>query len=133
MMEIDFMPATDKVFNSNDSITVILSCRDYQGIDLSYRSIKEGQLSFVCLSAANLKNTDLQGANLSYANLSHTNLENADMRNTLLKGANFSNANLQGTVLKYAEFDSQTQLPFGYEEALEKGMKYIEDELSSVY
>ena len=84
---------------------------DLSGTDLSYADLSGTDLSYADLSYADLSYADLSYADLSYANLSYANLSCADLSNTNLNGVDLSNADLSNTSLNGASL-SDANLSF---------------------
>ena len=85
-----------------------LSWRNLREIELSYADFSISILEGVDLTAANLmktdlSRTDLSAANLDQANLSFANLFGADLRGAELTNANLFRANLQNVSLGGAD------------------------------
>jgi hypothetical protein len=90
-------------------------------------------LSHADLQGADLRNANLNGANLSRANLrsarlDHANLNGADLRGADLRSASLPAAKLHDTHLYGAIFDQTTDLPLDKEQALHRGMVFLDIE-----
>lgn len=91
------------------------------GSDLSHADLHGADLS-----RANLRGANLSKANLSKARLDHANLEQADLRGADLRAAHLPAAKLENAHLYGALFDQWTDLPFKKDDALKRGMIYLE-------
>jgi uncharacterized protein YjbI with pentapeptide repeats len=88
-------------------------------------------LSHANLHGADLSHADLRGVNLARANLTearldHANLEQADLRGADLRSAHLAAAKLRDARLYGALFDGSTDLPFAKEDALRRGMIFLD-------
>jgi uncharacterized protein YjbI with pentapeptide repeats len=92
-----------------------------RGSDLSHADLHGADLRHADLTAASLSRTNLFGARLD-----HANLESADLRSADLRTANLAMANLKGANVYGAMIDQWTELPFARDEALKRGMVYLE-------
>jgi len=115
---------------------------DHHSFSSSLDSSRDGEgrvgsdLSHSDLHGADLRHADLRNANLNKANLCEARLDKADLRGADLRGADLRSAHLaaarvQETRLHGAMFNQWTDLPFDKNEALKKGMIYLEISPSS--
>jgi uncharacterized protein YjbI with pentapeptide repeats len=110
-------------------------CGDLRGAylfeaDLHGVNLRGANLDRAHLSGANLRGADLRGANLSGAYLYKADLREADLR-----GATFNlrlhGADLHGVKLEGARVDTSTEFPFGREEAIRRGIVFLNIEPQS--
>lgn len=92
-------------------------------VDLSHADLHRSDLRNANLNGANLARANLSSARLDHASLVGANLRGADLRGAHLPAAKTANAHLYGAI-----FDHMTDLPFEKEEALRRGMIYLEIE-----
>ena len=110
----------EKWLRGEDGIRADLSCTDLKDMDLSYANLtaanldytilENSDLSYSFLSRANLSCANLKNANLSYATLDHTNFLNACLAGANLKGAYLNNTILINTDLNGTEYKEKTKL-----------------------
>lgn len=79
--------------------------QNLQGIDLSYRDIKQRFRFRPHLPKANLSGANLDGSNLEDINLRGGNLSNTNLSESILRGANFTEVNLRGANLLGADIE----------------------------
>ena len=95
---------------------------DLAGADLAGEDLYRWQLGRADLTGANLRGAQLAGAYLFKADLSGADLRGATF-SPALKGAELKQTRLTG-----ARFDRFTALPFSADEALRRGMVFVETE-----
>ena len=89
--------------------------------DLSEADLHGADLRRAELEDTNLRKSDLRGARLENAKLARSDLRGADLRAARLASADVSEAKFYGAL-----FDQWTELPFSKQEALKRGMIYLE-------
>ena len=116
--------------NLNDnllrSFCMGMECRDYCGIDLSFRNLLKAKFQDACFASASFERCNLQESDFSYAICTHTNFTGADLTNAVLVGTNLHNATLCDAKLDGAVFNQETVLPLTLSEAAQRGMRFIE-------
>lgn len=79
--------------------------QDLQGINLSYRDIKQRLKFRPHLPKANLSGANLEGSSLIRINLRRANLSQINLSESVLSGANFTEVNLRGANLLGADIE----------------------------
>ena len=93
----------------------------HHGSDLSHSDLHGADLRHADLSESSLSRANLAGARMDHANLEAADLRSADLRAANLASANLTDANVYGAMI-----DQWTALPFTRDEALKRGMVYLE-------
>lgn len=116
------LPAAEARRDDNSFRHQYLYGANLAGADLSGEDLYRCQLG----------SADLHGADLRGAQLAGAYLFKADLRGTDLRGAIFSStlkgAELKQTRLHGARFDATTTLPFSAQEAVRRGMVFVDAE-----
>lgn len=117
-----------------------LSGTNLEGLDL--RNVKNHYLIGVNMVGAKMANTnlsdmELSGASFKGADLKHANLKGSIIRKADFRGADLRDADLSTEKIALAKFDGaifndKTRLPFGYAEAVKRGMVYRENDPASL-
>ncbi len=96
---------------------------DFEGADLSARSLRGVNLSGARIRKCSLKGADLTDAvcdmvDMTYCDLSHANLSRASLRGTTMRGVNLSHANMLGARVSIMPFKGTRSWPANLDRAI---------------
>lgn len=107
---------------------LFLTGREYTGADFRSVDLKFGDLSDINFAFCNFESSFLRGGSFQNSNLFCVNFIRADLSDCQLQMANLCKAQFRGANLDGAVFDETTILPFSYDEALSRNMKFTPSE-----
>ncbi len=96
---------------------------DFEGADLSARSLRGANLSGARMRKCSLKGVDLTDAvcdmvDMTYCDLSHANLSRVSLRGTTMRGVNLSYANMSGAKVLIMPFKGTKSWPANLDRAI---------------